>query len=84
MSRADKTTTRCTFEIDLDPETRLPRSIQMTVLTGVKGDDGKTAKGDRAFKDGVEHVAFHFNYTIDTQSELASFDIPKEARKLMR
>lgn len=77
--------TRCTIEIDIDPKTQLPRSIQMIVLTGVRGaTDEKSKEAGNSFAEGVEHVAFHFNYTIDPNHDVAKFEIPKEARKLMR
>lgn len=81
--------TRCTIEIDLDPKTQLPRGIHMVVLTGVRGTTSEKAKGtpegrDKALGEGVEHVAFHFRYTIDPNHDVAKFEIPKEAAKLMR
>ncbi len=84
LSRADKTTTSCTIDIDLDPATRTPRGIHMTVLTGVHGATEKAAKGKKAFDEGVEHVAFHFDYTIDVGDDVARFEIPREAAKLMK
>jgi len=83
LSRADKTVTSCTFEIDLNPETQLPRSIKMTVLTGVRGATGEKPKRDKSFNEGVEHVAFHFNYGIETADQIA-FKIPREAMKLIK
>ena len=56
----------------------------MTVLTGVKGAGGTAPKRDKAFKDGIEHVAFHFDYSIDAKTDVARFEIPREAVKLMR
>ena len=84
MSRADKSVTRCFLDIDVDPETELPRSIQMTVLTGVRGATDAGEKGDKSFADGVEHVAFHFDYSIETPEDAVRFEIPREAAKLMR
>jgi hypothetical protein len=83
LSRADKTVTRCTIDIDIDPATQIPRAIHMIVLTGVRGETGKATKG-KAFDSGTEHVAFHFEYQIDSQKEIARFEIPKEAQKLMK
>ena len=84
MSRADKTVTRCAFDIDIDPVTQLPRSIHMTVLTGVRGATSEAEKGKRSFEEGIEHVAFHFNYKIDTTPEIVKFEIPRPAVKLMK
>jgi hypothetical protein len=83
LSRADKTVTRCTIDIDLDPATQVPRAMHMIVLTGVRGEDGKAPKG-KAFDGGTEHVAFHFDYKLDTQREVARFEIPRDAQKLMK
>ena len=84
MSRADKSVTRCFLDIDVDPKTELPRSIQMTVLTGVRGATDGDEKGEKSFAEGVEHVAFHFDYAIETPSDAVRFEIPREAAKLMR
>ena len=83
MSRADKSVTRCSFEIDIDPATQLPRSIQMTVLSGVRGATSEEAKGDKSFAEGIEHVAFHFSYDINT-NETVKFKVPRAAAKLMK
>ena len=84
LSRADRTTTGCSMEIDLDPETRVPTAIRMTVLTGVRGATEKAEKGAGAFDEGIEHVAFHFQYEIDTNREIARFEVPREAAKLLK
>jgi hypothetical protein len=83
LSRADKSITRCTIDIDIDPKTQLPRGIQMKVLTGVRGSTSEGSK-DKALGGGVEHVAFHFDYSIDPNHDVAKFQIPKEAAKLMK
>ena len=54
------------------------------VLTGMRNQDGKTAKGDAAFSDGVEHVVFRYEYVIDTSEEIDKFRVPTAARKLMK
>ncbi len=68
----------------MDPKTQLPRSINMIVLTGVKGATSEADKGKKSFDEGIEHVAFHFDYTIDTNREVAKFQIPRKAAKLMK
>ncbi len=56
----------------------------MVVLTGVKGATSDADKGKKSFDEGIEHVAFHFNYSIDTNREVARFEIPRAAAKLMK
>ena len=56
----------------------------MIVLTGVKGATSEADKGKKSFDEGIEHVAFHFDYTIDTNREVAKFQIPRKAAKLMK
>ncbi|MFQ5654990.1 MAG: hypothetical protein ACE5GW_09695 [Planctomycetota bacterium] len=79
LSRVDKTTTRCYYEIDINHDTQLPRSIRMVVLTGVKsGDKKKGSFGNE------EHVAFHFDYSIEAFNEVASVKVPRAAQKILR
>ena len=77
LSRVDKTISRCFLTIDLNPLTQFPEKIKLTVLTGVKGNEDKTLEKE-------EHVAFHFEYKISRRNEVARFDVPKRAFKLMR
>ena len=72
------------LDIDLDPTTRIPRRLELLVLTGMRNQDGKTAKGDAAFSDGVEHVVFRYEYVIDTSEEIDRFRVPVAARRLMK
>ena len=54
------------------------------MLTGMRNKDGKTAKGDAAFSDGIEHVVFRYEYVIDTSEDVDQFRIPTAARKVMK
>jgi len=58
--------------------------LELLVLTGMRNQDGKTAKGEAAFSDGVEHVVFRYEYAIDTSEEIDQFRVPVAARKLMK
>ena len=80
LSRVDKTVSRSVLEITINHDTGLPEKIEIVLLTGVKGTDGKD---DRRLED-EEHVAIHFNYALGAINEVASFDIPAPARKIMR
>ena len=77
MSRVDKTNVQTIYEIDIDLETQLPKSVKMSVLTGVRGSEKGKEIGSG------EHVAFHFNYRFDSIGEVESFDVPKPAQKLL-
>ena len=75
----DKTITNASYEIVIDPATQLPTSIQLIVLTGTRGateKKGKTILGGR-------HVAFHFNYELNSFGKLKKPTIPPEAQKLL-
>lgn len=61
-----------------------PRKMELLVLTGMRNADGKTAKGDAAFSNGVEHVVFRYEYEIDSSEAVDPFKVPLAARKLMR
>ena len=74
----DKTETRSSVEITLNPETMLPETIKMLVLTGVKG----TAGSQRLVNE--KHVAFHYEYKFSSFNEVERFPVPKEATKLLR
>ena len=39
---------------------------------------------DTSFKDGIEHVAIHYTYSLDTGKLVEKFRIPRDAQKLMR
>ena len=82
MSRVDKTATECYYEIDIDLETRLPKSITKLVLTGVRGANSGKKKQRRIGHE--EHVAFHFTYTLDSFGQVDRFAIPRDAQKLLR
>ncbi|MGE4620489.1 MAG: hypothetical protein AAEJ04_11840 [Planctomycetota bacterium] len=68
----------------MDPATRTPRKLELLVLTGMRNADGKTAKGDAAFSEGVEHVVFRYEYVIDTSEAVDQFRLPTAVRKLMK
>ncbi len=75
----DKTATNAFYVIEVDHETKLPKGITLTVLTGRKGDT--IVKGGRIV--GGDHVAFHFEYTISNYEKVEAPEIPAAARKLL-
>ncbi len=74
----DKTATRSSVEITLNPETMLPEKMKLLVLTGVKGTVGSKRLVDE------EHVAFQYEYKFSSFNEVKRFPLPKEATKLLR
>ncbi|NCG13795.1 MAG: hypothetical protein GWP38_10675 [Planctomycetia bacterium] len=56
----------------------------MLIMTGLKNDQGKTAKGDAAFSDGIEHVVFRYDYELDHSELIEGFEIPRSAQKMLR
>ncbi len=56
----------------------------MTVLVGRRNEHGKTAKGDAAFTEGVEHIVFNYLYEFDYSEKVAPFDLPEKVKKLLR
>ena len=49
LSRADRTQTRSFLDVELDHETGLANKLELLIMTGMKNEQGKTAKGDAAF-----------------------------------
>ena len=78
----DATVSRAIYEIKIDHETNLPTSIKLSILTAVRSGDGK--KKDKSLETNKEHVAFHLNYRLQQFGEVAKFEIPKDAAKLLR
>ena len=79
MSGLDKKLTNAWYEIEIEPETKLPVKIRLTVLSGQRG---KTeAKGQKIV--GGEHVAFHFEYSLSEFDKVKSPEVPAEAQKLL-
>ena len=39
---------------------------------------------DKSFRDGIEHVAIHYAYTLDTQKEVEKHKVPRAAARLMK
>ena len=80
MSGLDKTTTNARYEIEFDTKTHLPRKIRVTLLTGRKGETEVNKKGQIV---GGDHVAFHFEYTLEGYGEAEAVDVPRAASKLL-
>jgi len=56
----------------------------MTILIGRKNLKGTTISADRAFSDGVEHIVFNYSYQLDSSEPVEAFQIPPQAKKLLR
>lgn len=68
----------------IDQKTSLPESILMTVLIGRRNEHGRTAKGDAAFSDGVEHIVFSYEYKLDTAKETEPMDLPDRVKRMLK
>lgn len=79
MSRLDRSLTNSYYEIEIDPETQLPVSINTVLIAAIKGES--EAKGKKIV--GGRHVAFHFKYTLSDFGKVKPPSVPKEARKLL-
>ena len=75
----DKTVTNASYEIEIDPETQLPVSIKVLILTGARGQT--EAVGKKIV--GGNHVAFHFRYELSQFGKLKKPTIPPEAQRLL-
>lgn len=75
MSRADKTATNATYDIEIDPETLLPLKLRVLLLTGQKGTT-ITKKGNIV---GGDHVAFYFDYEL-SEFNTTKMDMPRAAQ----
>ena len=71
--------TNAYYEIEINPETQLPVSIYMVILTGSKG--GTETKGKQIT--GGKHVAFHFKYELSDFGKVEKPEIPLPAQKLL-
>ncbi len=71
------------LDVELDHETGLAKKLELLVMTGMKNEQGRTAKGDAAFGDGTEHVVFRYNYNLE-HVKVDKFEIPKAAQKMLR
>ena len=71
--------TNARYEIKLSPETGLPRSIKVLLLTGRKGETDVEKKKIV----GGRHVAFHFLYKFRRFGRAEELEIPKAAGKLL-
>ena len=80
----DRTRARCIIEVGLNKKSRLPESLLMTVFIGRRNEQGRTAKGDAAFSEGVEHIVLTYDYQIDTTDKADAFNIPRPALKLLK
>lgn len=80
----DRTRARCSIEVGIDQKTSLPESILMTVLIGRRNEHGRTAKGDAAFSDGVEHIVFSYEYKLDTDKETEPMDLPDRVKRMLK
>ena len=56
----------------------------MTVLIGRRNEHGRTAKGDAAFSDGVEHIVFTYEYKLDTAKETEPIVLPDPVKKMLK
>ena len=56
----------------------------MTVLIGRRNEHGKTAQGDAAYSEGVEHIVFTYDYKIGTDGKLDPLVVPRSALKLLK
>ena len=56
----------------------------MTILIGRRNEHGRTAKGDAAFSEGVEHIIFTYEYKLDTAKETEPIDLPDRVKKLLK
>ena len=68
----------------IDQKTSLPESILMTILIGRRNEHGRTAKGDAAFSEGVEHIVFSYEYKLDTAKEIEPIDLPDRVKKMLK
>ena len=80
----DRTQSRCDLELLFDKETRQPLELTMTVLVGRRNEQGRTAKGDAAFSEGVEHIVFNYFYQFDLSEKVEAVSLPEKVKKLLR
>lgn len=56
----------------------------MVVLVGRRNEHGRTAKGDAAFSEGVEHIVFNYSYQFDVSETVTPTTLPEAVKKLLK
>ncbi|MGE4620487.1 MAG: hypothetical protein AAEJ04_11830 [Planctomycetota bacterium] len=83
-SRIDATNTHGVLEIAINSATRLPESIDYTLMAGYRDDQGRVAKKTLAFQEGVQHVAFNCFYRLDTTAAVSEMRLSRKLTKLLK
>lgn len=58
--------------------------MKMVVLVGRRNEHGRTAKGDAAFSEGVEHIVFNYSYQFDVSETVTPTTLPEAVKKLLK
>jgi len=80
LSRLDKSLTNASYEIEIDPATRLPVRLKVLLLAAIKGST-ETDKAKRIT--GGKHLSFHFEYSLGEFGKIEKPKIPPEAQRLL-
>ena len=83
-TRIDGSNTLGTLRIVLDSSGELPQSIEFSLLTAVRNDQGRSAEGDLAFQEGMPHLSFQCSYMQDTTAAVGEMRLPKELLKILK
>ena len=86
MSRVDMRITQGYLEVDLDRDHKLPKTMKLVILTGVKGDGMDAGKNKRKRRDlgNEEHVAFTFAYDLSGWSDVEPIVLPRGVNKILK
>lgn len=68
------------YEIEMDPQTKLPVRIRMVLCTAIRGET-ETNKAKKIV--GGRHVAFQFDYTLSDYGKVEKTSVPVAAMKLL-
>ena len=83
-TRIDGSNTLGIMTIILDESGELPESIDFTLLTAVRNDQGRSARGELAFQEGIPHLSFQCRYQLDTTAAVGEMRLSKKLLKLLK
>lgn len=83
-SRIDGSNTLGTLKITLDQSGELPQRIEFTLLTAFRNEQGRSARGELAFQEGMPHLSFQCCYRLDTGAAVGEMRLPKDLLKLLK
>ena len=83
-TRIDGSNTLGTLRIILDASGELPQSIEFSLLTAFRNEQGRSAEGELAFQEGMPHLSFQCCYLLDTSAAVGEMRLSKDLLKILK